>query len=370
MAKHMTRRMTVAIVALVVVFGGVFGWKALQGYFIGQYFATFEPPPAAVAAVTAGAENWQPTLEAVGGLVAVQGVDVANEVPGVVAKIAFDSGKDVRANEVLVQLDDSADRAELQGLLAARELARRNFQRSEKLVADGFVSAAAMDSTRSQLEQAEAQVANKQTLIAKKTIRAPFDGRLGIRQVNLGQYLAPGTKLVTLQSLHPLYVNFSLPEQERARVRVGQTIRVFVDSFPDKPFEARITAIEARIDPQTRNVAVQATLRNPRAVLQPGMFAKVSVLLPRQNGVVTLPKTAISYSPYGNAVFLIKPDGQDQEGRPVLRAVQQVVQTGATQGDRVAVLKGVAAGDQVVTAGQLKLQNGTRVVVNNGVTLK
>lgn len=367
MPRRITKPLSITIIALVLVFGGIFGWKAIQAYFIKQYFSGFQPPPAAITAAVAGTEEWQPRLAAVGSLVAVQGVDVANEVEGIVEKINFESGGDVQAGDVLVKLDDKADRAELQGLLASRELARKNFTRSEQLIADGFVSKSALDTVRSQLQQAEAQVLNKQTLVAKKTIRAPFSGRLGIRQVNLGQYLAPGTRLVTLQSLHPMYVNFSLPEQDRGLVSVGEVVQVSVDSFPDRTFQARVTAIEARVDPQTRNVAIQATLPNPQRLLQPGMFAKVDVLLPRKQTLVTLPKTAITYSPYGNAVFLIKQDGQDKDGRPVLRAMQQMVQTGETQGDRVAILKGVVPGDQVVTAGQLKLQNGSQVTLSSGM---
>jgi len=359
----MARRMLYTVIALFVVFGGIFGWNAVSSHFMNQYFANFQPPPESVAAAIADLQAWQPTLEAVGSIVAVNGVQVSTEVSGVVEKIGFESGQEVSKGHLLIQLDASTDEADLRGLFARLELARSNYKRAQTVFAKRLISESSLEQTRTELERAEADVAAKQAVIAKKAIRAPFAGRLGIRKVNLGQYVAPGTDLVPLQSLDPVYANFSLPAQGLSRLQTGQVVRVTLDSFPGRQFEGRITAIDSQVDDQTRNVMVQATLANADRALQPGMYAVVTVLLPQQDKVVTVPKTALSYSPYGDYVYLIQEEG----GNPVLTVKQQYVVTGPQQGDNIAIVKGVNEGDRVVIAGQLKLRDGARVVIEDSV---
>lgn len=368
----MTKRMIIMLISAFIVFGGVFGWKAVQSYFIGQYFAHYTPPPETVSASSARTETWQPTLSAVGNITAVNGVELSPEVPGVIERFAFESGQVVKKGDLLIQLDDSGDKADLAGLKAQLELARINYARQQTLRKQKLGSPSDLDTARTLLRQAEANVVSKETVIAKKAIRAPFAGRLGIRKVNLGQYVAPGTPLVSLQSVDPVYVDFALPEQHIHEVHAGQTVRVSVDAFPGEVFTGKITAVDAEVDPRTRNLSLQATLDNPQQRLQPGMFAAVKVLLPAQEQVVTLPRTAISYSLYGKSVYVIEErpaKKDDKNDAPVLVARQRFVETGQERGKEVAIVRGVKAGERVVTAGQLKLHDGAHVRIDNSVKL-
>jgi membrane fusion protein, multidrug efflux system len=316
-------------------------------------------PPIAVATTTAAEQVWQREFHAVGSIVAVKGVTVSNELAGTIRKIAFESGDRVKQGDLLVQLDIAPDEAQLRGLKAQAVLAKLNLQRAEDLRRNNTNAQSDLDAAQAQYDQAVAAVDSLAATIAKKIITAPFAGRLGIRQVDLGQYLAAGTPIVSLQALQPVYLDFTLPQQDVADLQIGQVVRARVDTYDGENFPGTITAINSKVDDATRNIEVQATLPNPGERLKPGMFATVDVVLPHQDRFVTLPQTAVVYNPYGDAVYVI------EKSAAGLVARQRFVQLGETRGDQVAVLKGVQPGDQIVTAGQLKLRNGAAVQINN-----
>lgn len=370
----MAKRMTIMLAGVIILFGGVIGWHFLKGHFIAEAIANMKPPAQTVAAMEAELSVWQPTLSAVGSLRAVQGVDVTTEIGGLVDNIDFNSGDHVKAGDLLVQLRIAADKAALQGLEAAAKLARINYERDQKLIKKHAVSASQLQEDRSKLANAEAAVAQQKAMIDKKTINAPFSGELGVRQVDLGEYVAPGTTVVTLQSLNPLYVEFSLPQQDVAKVYNGQQVVVTVDAYPDAKFVGQVNAIEPKVNRETRNFKVQATIPNEDGRLRPGMFANVDVLLPDQPKYVTLPRTAVAYNPYGDYVYVVQQATDKQgkpivgdDGKPVLEVQQHVVRTGPSRGDQVAILKGVKPGQRVVVAGQIKLRDGARVTINNKI---
>jgi membrane fusion protein (multidrug efflux system) len=284
-----------------------------------------------------------------------------------VTQIAFESGAQVNKGDLLVQLDVSTEQAQLASAVAAADLARINLQRAQELRAKDTNSQAELDAGEAQARQTVANADAIRAVIAKKTIRAPFAGRTGIRQINLGQFIKGGTAIVPLQAMDPLFMNFSLPQQDVTDLKVGQSVQVTIDAYPGVLFKGEINAINARVDDSNRNVQVQATVRNADERIRPGMFGGVDVVLPQQDKLVTLPQTAISFSPYGSSVYVVENKGKDASGRPVLTVRQQFVQTGSQRGDQVAVIKGVKAGDEVVTAGQLKLRNGSAVEINNAV---
>ncbi|HTT56502.1 MAG TPA: efflux RND transporter periplasmic adaptor subunit [Opitutaceae bacterium] len=323
-------------------------------------------PPVAVASTTAAAQVWQRQFHAVGSVVAVKGVTVSNELAGTIRKIAFESGDRVKQGDLLVQLDIAPDEAQLRGLKAQAELSKLNLDRAQDLRRNNTNAQADLDAAQAQYDQAVAAVDALAATIAKKVITAPFDGRLGIRQVDLGQYLAAGTPIVSLQALNPVYVDFSLPQQDVVELQIGQTVQVRVDAYDGENFPGTVTAINSKVDDATRNIEVQATLPNPQERLKPGMFASVDVVLPQKDRFVTLPQAAVVYNPYGDAVYVIEKPGADAgAAADALVARQRFVQLGETRGDQVAVLKGINPGDQVVTAGQLKLRNGAAVQINN-----
>ena len=328
--------------------------------------AAFKAPPEAVTSIVAKQEAWAATLGAIGTAAPVQGVTVAADLPGIVERIAFESGRRVSRGDVLVQLDTRQEQAQLTAAVAQRDLARLNFERMKALVEDGAVSRAEFDQAAAEYKQADARIGEIEATIARKTIRAPFSGILGIRQVNLGQYLAGGDAVVPLQSLHPIYVNFSVPQQEAPRVRVGRRVQVTAGDVAGVSFTGRITAINAVVDEATRNVQVQATLPNPDGRLRPGMFVQTQVLLGESRPVVTLPASAINYAPYGDSVFVID-DLKDPNGATYRGVRQQVVKLGGARGDQVAVISGVEPGQEVVTSGVFKLRNGAPVQVTNTV---
>lgn len=359
----MIKRLLLTLAALIVVFGGIFGWKYYQ---LQQMQARMSqpPPPATISSATVTSEQWQPTLDAVGSLVAAQGVFVNNEVPGHVSAIRFESGEAVEAGEPLVQLEDSSDRAELDGLIAEQHLAELQYQRTKTLFDKHTVSRAEYDDARAKLESAQASVVAKQALIKKKTVRAPFSGKLGIRKVNLGQYLAPGSQIVLLQQVDPIYADYSLPERFYEQVSVEQKIELTVQAYPDRVFSGRITALDPGIDPGTRSVRVRAKLENPGGLMRPGMFVQIKTLLPERRDVLTVPRTAVTYNPYGDAVFVIS----KQDGQMVVKI--RTIETGDARGERVEVVNGLEAGEKVVAAGTVKLRNGQSVQIDNSVELK
>lgn len=360
------KRMIIVIILLVIVFGGIFGWGFVRSYFMKQYFANFTPPPVTISTTKAQAINWEPSIPAVGSMVAINGVTVSPEIPGTISKIFFASGQLVKAGDPLIQIDDSLEQQELKGFQAQLRLDTINYQRQAALYKTQSAAAAALDQARANMQISASNVGKTEVTIIKKHIVAPFAGKVGIRLVNLGQYVAAGTPLVAVQQLDPLYAQFSLPEQYLKNLYVGQPVEVKIDARNGEVFTGKITAINSQIDADTRNILVQATLPNPQYKLYPGLFANVNVLLPQQNKVITLPQTAVNYSLYGDSVFLVVP-GKDKQGKAILQAKLVYVTTGDRRGNEIAITKGLTGGEEVVTSGQLKLQDDVTVVVDNSV---
>lgn len=328
--------------------------------------AAFQPPPEAVTTIAAAQETWPATLGVIGSVAAVQGVTVSADLPGIVERIAFESGGWVREGDVLVQLDTEQEKAQLAAAEAERDLARVNFDRLQGLVQQGAIARADYDRAAAEQKRTEARVAEIRATIARKTIRAPFSGILGIRQVNLGQYMSAGDPVVPLQSLNPIYVNFGVPQQESAQLRVGRNVRVTGGDLAAAQFAGRVTAINSVIDEATRNVQVQATLPNPRGALRAGMFVQVELGVGASQPVVVLPASAISYAPYGDSVFVVT-DLKNATGQTYRGVRQQFVKLGSSRGDQVGIVSGLKAGEEVVTSGVFKLRNGSAVVINNKV---
>lgn len=364
-SRHpLAKRMVIMLVLVGVVLGGIFGFQLFKSMMIKQYFAANRAPPPTVAATTATVEAWQPRVDAIGTLRAVRGVDATTEVSGIVRKIYFESGGDTKAGEPLVQLDADADRAQLRAAEAAAELARTAYNRAKEQYAVQAISQAALESAAAEAKRGRAQVDQYRALLAKKTIRAPFAGRLGISNVSLGQYINPGEKIVTLQSIDPIYIDFALPQQQLSNIAVGQSVTATTNAFPDRTFGGEVDAIDPRIDPATRNFQVRATLGNKRRELLPGMFASATVQVGEKVSELTLPQTAITFNPYGSTVYVLEPTGKrNPKGREIYKAQQRFIETGETRGTEVAVVKGVQHNDLVVTAGQLKLRNGAEAVL-------
>jgi len=362
MAKRMIV-MLAATLAIVAALGFV-KFKQIQTA-IGQA-AAFQPPPEAVTTIVAQQEQWPATLNAIGTMAAVQGVNVSADLPGTVDRIGFDSGQWVREGEVLALLDTRQERAQLEAAESQRDLARLNFDRMKGLLDELVVSRAEFDRATADQRQADARVGEIKATIERKTIRAPFSGVLGIRKVNLGQYLSGGDTLVTLQSLNPIYVNFDVPQQSVADMRLGRSVHISAEELAGRAFDGRITAVDPLVNESTRNVKVQATLANPDGKLRPGMFVQTEVVLSAPSAIVSLPATAVSYAPYGDSVFIVA-DLKNDKGQTYRGVRQQFVKLGAARGDQVAIVSGVKAGDEVVTSGVFKLRNGAAVLVNNKI---
>jgi membrane fusion protein (multidrug efflux system) len=328
--------------------------------------AAFQPPPEAVTTIVAAQETWPSTLDAIGTVAAVQGVTVSADLPGTVDRIGFDSGRPVREGEVLVQLDTRQERAQLAAVEADRELARLNFERMQGLLNERVISQAEYERATAGQKQTEARVGEIRAAIDRKTIRAPFAGILGIRQVNLGQYLAGGDPIVSLQSLNPIYANFGVPQQQAGHVRIGRTVRITAGDVAGVAFVGRVTAIDSTVNEATRNIQVQATLANGDGTLRPGMFVQTQLSLGTGRSIVALPGSAIGYAPYGDSVFVVT-DLKDPNGQPYRGVRQQFVKLGGSRGDQVAVVSGVQPGEEIVTSGVFKLRNGAAVLVNNNV---
>ena len=327
--------------------------------------ASFQPPPEAVTSIVAHQENWPTTLTSVGTMAAVQGVMVSADLPGIVDRITFDSGTWVKAGDVLVELDTSQEKAQLAAAEADRDLAELNFNRLEGLVNLRAIARADYDKAAAEQKSTQARVGEIQATIARKTIRAPFAGTLGIRQINLGQYLKAGDPVVPLQSLDPIYVNFSIPQQEADHAPVGRVIRIKAEDG-SVSFIGKVTAVNSVVDEATRNIQIQATVSNAGGRLRPGMFVEVELKVGASQAVVALPATAINYAPYGDSVFIVT-DLKDKNGQSYRGVRQQFVKIGPSRGDQIAVLSGVKPGEEVVTSGVFKLRNGAAVLVNNKV---
>lgn len=356
------KRLVLVILLLSIVFGGIFGWKHYYGLKMASMMSA-PPPPAVIAAEAVRVESWQPYLHAVGSVVPTQGVYVTTEVAGQVREIFASSGQMVKAGDLLLQLDDSVDKADLKGLVAQRTLARLQFERNSKLVEEKSVSRSDYDQSRASLDSAEAAVAAKQAVIDKKSIIAPFSGQLGIADINLGQYLSPGDAIVVLQSLDPVYVDYRLPERHLREVSVGQSVEVSVQAWAGRRFKGVISAIDPGLERGTRSLRLRATLENPERLLRPGMFAEVDTVLPLRDDILTLPRTAVTYNPYGESVFVVV----EKDNALVVR--NHPVETGEVRDGRVEIRSGLKAGDRVVTAGQNKLRNGQSVTIDNSVRL-
>ena len=328
--------------------------------------ASFQPPPEAVTTVVAQTDHWPTTLSAIGTIAAVQGVTVSADLPGTVARVAFESGRAVRKGDVLAELDTRQEQAQLAAIEAQQELARLNYNRLKGLLADRVISQAEFDRAAADQKETDARLGEVHATIERKTIRAPFDGVLGIRQVNLGQYLAAGEAVVPLQSLSPIYVNFGVPQQDIGQIRVGHRVQITARDVAGADFSGRVTAFDSIVDQATRNVQVQATLANTTGQLRPGMFVQTELMLGASTSVIALPASAISYAPFGDSVFVVT-DLKGPTGVSYRGVRQQFVKLGGGRGDQVAIVSGVTAGAEVVTSGVFKLRNGAAVVVNNKV---
>jgi len=357
----MIKRMVIMLVLVGVVLGGFFGFQAFKATMIHKVMASFANPVQTVATTKAAMQDWQPQIHAVGSLRAVRGAELSLEVSGIVDRIDFTSGEDVAAGAELLRLRADVDQAHLRALQATANLAQLTYNRDLKQFRAQTISQATLDTDLANLKNAQAQVAQQQATIDEKLLRAPFAGHLGIRQVDVGQFLTAGTAVVTLQALDPVYLDFYLPQQALQQIRVGQPVVAHVDTFPDQNFPGKIMAINPQVDASSRNVQVRAVLDNPQHRLLPGMFATLDIDAGGTHQYVTLPQTAVTYNPYGSTVYLVEQAGA------ALTVRQTFVTTGATRGDQVAVLTGVKPGETVVTAGQIKLHNGSPVKVDNAV---
>ncbi len=375
-APSMRKRMIWMLIGVIVIFGGVFGVKAMMSAGMNQFFDNMPQPASAVTAVAAKSQRWSDSEEAVGTFVAINGTNVTTEAGGVVKSIEFEAGKPVKAGTVLIRLNTANELATLNSLEATAKLAAVQRDRWRTLGKDKLVSQDEVEQRNTAAASARADADAQRALIAQKTIRAPFDGILGIRQVNLGQFLNPGDPIVSLQALDPIYLDFSLPEKRMGQVLPGTRVRATVDAMPGRTFEGEVTALQPEVDANTRNFRVQATFDNGEGNLRPGTFAHVGFDLGGARDVIVVPQTAISFNPYGNAVYVIsktkRAEGEkDMQGKPLtgdkLIVRQRFVKTGATRGDLIAVTDGLKAGEQVATSGLLKLRNDAEVTINNKV---
>ena len=362
----MAKRMIVMLTVTLVVLGGLGFVKFKQIQVAMAQGASFQPPPEAVTTIVAERAEWSGVLDSIGTMAAVQGVSVSADLPGTVERVSFESGQAVTAGAVLAVLDTRQEQAQLAALEAQRELARLTFERLDGLLKEKVISKAEFDRAAADLRQTDARVGEVRAVIQRKTIRAPFTGILGIRQVNLGQYLAGGDPLVTLQSLDPIYANFGVPQQAAAQVSIGRAVRVTTDDAAGATWTGKVTAIDAQVNESTRNVQVQATLSNPGGKLRPGMFVRTGLGLGSSQSVIALPASAVNYAPYGDSVYVVT-DLKDESGRTYKGVRQQFVKLGPARGDQIAVVSGVNPGDEVVTSGVFKLRNGAAVQINNTV---
>jgi len=363
----MKKRMIIMLIFLGILFGAVFGWKTFKAVMMKKYMAKMGAPAVTVSTMKVTHSPWQTTIKAVGSLRAILGVNVTTELAGMVQTIYFTPGATVKQGTILVQLNADAEIGQLHSLQAQVELAKITYTRDKAQYAVKAVSKQQVDTDEWNLKNLQGQTAEQAATVAKKTLRAPFSGRLGISKVNPGQYLNVGDPVTSLQTLDPIYIDFYLPQQSISHMKVGETVAVKSDSYPGKIFKGKITTIQPNVDTDTRNVEVEATLENPQYELAPGMFASVEVTVGTPEKFLTLPQSAVTFNPYGDIVFIVKEKGKDEKGEPILVVNQSFVTTGNTRGDQIQILKGIKDGDVIVTSGQLKLQNDSRIIVNNSI---
>jgi membrane fusion protein (multidrug efflux system) len=366
--RAMVKPLLILFVAVAVLMGGIYGWHLfVNKKFIEPMMKGMASAPQTVSTTIAAASTWQSRTQALGTLRAVRGADLAAQASGVVDKIHIESGAEVAAGTVLLVLKPNDDPAKLAQLQAQAELASITLKRDQEQLEAQAISQATVDTDASNLKAARAQVVAQQALIEEKVVRAPFAGRLGIRLVDEGQYLAAGTTVVTLQALDPIFIDFYVPQQALARLKVKQAVSATVDAYPGVTFTGTVASVNSKVDTASRNVQIRASFANADRRLVPGMYANVDINDGEPSTLVTLPQSAITYNPYGNTVYLVQKSGTDDKGNSKLTVLQRFVKLGETRGDQVAVLGGVAAGDEVVTAGQMKLRNGSPVVINNKI---
>ncbi|MEQ1636103.1 MAG: efflux RND transporter periplasmic adaptor subunit [Methylococcales bacterium] len=363
----MIKRMLIMLIVVGLLLGGVFWFIHFKGRMMKQFMTAQGEPAQTVSTLTATYQEWLPKLEAVGSLHAVQGVELSAEIPGIVSELHFKQGDDIVFNTPILQLRVNDDTAKLAALSANAELARMTYQRAQAQFNVQAISRQSLDIEKANLLVAQANVAQQQALINKKTIRAPFTGRIGIRQVDVGQYLKEGAAIATLQALDPIFVDFFVPQQNLSTLKVGQTVTLQVDTYPTQKFSGTISVINPKIEINTRNAQIRATLKNPGHTLLPGMYANVAIGIGAAQRYITVPRSAITFNPFGSTVFLVQNGNKNSQGNPKLLAKQTFVTTGETRGDQIAVLKGIQEGDTIVTSGQIKLHNGSQVQVNNAV---
>jgi membrane fusion protein, multidrug efflux system len=366
--RPLTKRMIVMLICIGLLLAALVGFNVFKRIMVAKFMAGNTAPPATVTAVRAGYQTWQPQLAAVGSVRAVRGVDVTTEVAGLVREIRFKSGDEAKAGQILVRLNDDSDIAQLQSLKASAELAQTVYNRDKAQYEVRAIAKATLDADAADLKSKKAQVAQQQALVDKKTIRAPFSGKLGITTVNPGQYVNPGDAIVTLQTIDPIYADFNVPQQQIGQLAIGQVVIVDSSAYGGQTFSGKITSVNPKVDSSTRNVQVEALIDNRQRKLLPGMYANVRVDAGAEQRYLTLPQTAVTYNPYGATVFVVKPGTQPNAQGKTLPVAQQVFITpGPTRGDQVAILKGIGDGTQVVTSGQLKLKNGTPLIIDNSV---
>jgi len=364
----MIKPLVIMAIVVALILGGIFGWQAFMAKMMSKYMGAAATAPQTVSTIAAAEDKWQARLQATGSLRAVRGADLSSQASGIVDEIHFDSGNDVPAGKVLLRLRPLDDYALLQQLQAAAQLAEQNYKRDQEQFAAQAISQAVIDGDQATLKTARAQVEAQHALIQEKIVAAPFAGRLGIRQVDLGQYLAAGTTIVTLQALEPILIDFYVPQQALSQIKIGQSVGATIDTYPSKTFKGVVEAINSKVDAASRNVQVRAAFHNPDRLLVPGMYATVSIDAGDETVQITLPQAAITYNPYGDTVFLVEQSGADEKGKPRSIVKQRFVKLGGTRGDQVAVLSGIKAGEIVVTGGQMKLRNGSTVTINNSLT--
>ncbi len=363
----MIKRLIIMLVVVAVIGGAIVGFNMFRARMIGEFLASRTAPPQTVTAMQVAASDWVQQLGAIGTLRAVRGVDLAFEVGGTVTRLEFTSGQEVAAGQVLARLFDADEAARLRQLEANVKLAEINLRRTRQQLTIQAVAQSQADNDQATLDSARAAFDQQAALLTKRVLRAPFAGRLGISTINVGQYVRAGDVIVTLQQLDPILVDFFLPQQELGRLAVGQAVDLTADAFAGQTYQGKISAINPRIDANTRNVQVEASVPNPKSQLMPGMYVDLRLTVGKPESLLTLPQTAVSYNPYGDTVYLVVDDGKDAEGKPKQKARQTFVTLGARRGDQVAVLKGLEAGQTVVTSGLMKLKNDTPLLINNSV---
>ncbi|WP_201721434.1 efflux RND transporter periplasmic adaptor subunit [Polynucleobacter asymbioticus] len=366
--EPLPRRMTIMLCGVVLLLGLIFSFNQLKTIMIKHFISGMGLPPATVSTMVIETSEWQPKLTSVGNVRAFRGVELSTEIGGLVQTVPIKSGQDVNEGDLLIKLTDASDVAQLNSLKALADLAKVINERDKQQLAIQAISKNVFDTSKADAKSKQAQVEQQIALVAKKNLKAPFSGRIGIVSINPGQYVNPGDKLLTLQTLDPIFVDFNLPQNNAEQIQVGQDVTVTTDAFKDASFTGKITAVSPKVDTNTRNIQVEAQIANPDKKILPGMFANVNIQIGGPVKLLTLPQTSVTYNPYGSTVFIAKPTGKkDKQGNPALEAQQVFVTTGATRGDQVSILKGVDEGATVVTSGQLKLKNGTPLIINNKV---